>query len=316
MFTHASDRNSVRRVIIRLLDPREPTDSSTGSSVATRRRSRSRGFETCHDEVLREGGELVGCRVEPREVGFEGALIRVAGGVAREWWRGLAGGLTHDVGRAVVAVEEGLIGGVEQQVGFVIPGSHFGSIGEVLLLLVEDRQRWGGGAYAVVVVHVRGTGEEDTRVVGPLDFGGNGTLGEVRAVVDLVVTGDQTVFFNPSPCFLRPFGVGAVSRVPCQTRAHLEEQSVGDRVLVVVTLVGGGDLPAQTSVTRSRVPSRRLSVEHGLRKSEPLRLVRWRIRVATLGSGHRRDSPERLIVVTQRKGLVRRLVIVIRADLE
>jgi hypothetical protein len=155
------------------------------------------------------------------------------------------------------------------------------------------------GAYRVIVVQVCATGEEDTRVVGPLDLGGNGTLRDVRAIVDLIFAGDQTVLLYPSPCFLRPFGVGAVSRVPCQTRAHLEEQSIGDRVLVVVTLVTGGDLPAQASVARSRVPSGRLSVEHGLRQSEPLRLVGWRIRVATLGSGHRRDSPERLIVVTQ-----------------
>ena len=59
-----------------------------------------------------------------------------------------------------------------------------------------------------------------------------------------------------------------------------------------------------------------LSVPDSLGKSKPLRLVGGRVREVKLGSQHGRHAPETLIVVSERGGVVSRLVVDTFADLE
>jgi hypothetical protein len=58
-----------------------------------------------------------------------------------------------------------------------------------------------------------------------------------------------------------------------------------------------------------------LRVKHGLRQSQPLGLVRRRVREAELGGQHGRHAPEALVVVSQGEGHVGRHVVAVGAGL-
>ena len=78
---------------------------------------------------------------------------------------------------------------------------------------------------------------------------------------------------DPVPCFLCPIRIGGVSRIGSQTRAQLKEAAIGNRVLVIVAVVKGKDLPTKAATTCLRSPAGRLRVEDGLSKSKPLWLI-------------------------------------------
>lgn len=150
----------------------------------------------------------------------------------------------------------------------------------------------------------------DAGVVGPLDVVQvRASDLRISAVKDLVGAADQADFHRPLVRLSRPLRISFVTSVGVQTRRDVEETALCDRVLVIVAVVESKNLPSQTTTASLVVPSCRLTVEHGLCKSKPTRLVVWRIRIARLGRRHGRHAPESLIVITQRLGLVLRLVV-------
>lgn len=87
-------------------------------------------------------------------------------------------------------------------------------------------------------------------------------------------------------------------------------------VLVVVSVVGKGNLPPQTTTTGLVVP-----VGVGLRRPDTLRqrkpagLIRRRVGEVHLGSGHGSHAPEPLIIISQGCRDVGRHVVLVRTDL-
>lgn len=87
-------------------------------------------------------------------------------------------------------------------------------------------------------------------------------------------------------------------------------------VLVVISIVGEGNLPSKTAVACVVVSSRRsLGVEDSLSQCQPLGLVRWGIRELELSGQHCRHTPETLIIVSERGCDVGGHVVLARADL-
>jgi len=173
----------------------------------------------------------------------------------------------------------------------------------------------GWGPYEVVV-HVCSAGEVYTSVIGPLDLGGDYTLGDMGSVVDLVILRHQAIALTPIVRLLRPIRVRLIAGVSCEPRTQMEKQTVGDRVLVVVALVRREDLPSQSTATRSSIPAPSLSVEHCLCQGKPLRFILGRVGVSALSGGHGGNAPEGLIVVSESERLIRGLVVFVGADLE
>ena len=131
----------------------------------------------------------------------------------------------------------------------------------------------------------------------------------IRTVKDLVSATDQADVERPSVRLGRPLIVSLVASVGIQARCNVEETTLRNRVLVVVAVVEGENLPSQTSSTSLVVPSSGLTVEDCLCQGKPARLVIRRIGVANFGGCHGCHSPEGLIVVSEGLGLVLRLVV-------
>lgn len=110
-----------------------------------------------------------------KKVSLEGTLGGVAGGVVRR--RCLAGGLTHDVGGAVVAVKEGVVGGHEDDHSFVLPVLLPVGLGGVLSSLIARPEKTRAGERAreqsrVDTVPAKNFGELDGgRLWGPASAG-------------------------------------------------------------------------------------------------------------------------------------------------
>lgn len=141
-------------------------------------------------------------------------------------------------------------------------------------------------------------------------------LGVVCSVEDLVVRAQETNSGHPVPSLVNPVGVGLVAGVGVQTSGEVEESSVGRRVLVVVPIVEGENLPSQSSSTGRGVPSNSLRIEDGGSDRDPGRSSGRRVGILVLGRGHDSKSPEDLIIVSFRLGLVRRHVVVSVGELE
>lgn len=140
---------------------------------------------------------------------------------------------------------------------------------------------------------------------------------DVSAVEDVVVLVDIAHAHAPVVRLLRPLRIRVVAGVAGKPRAQVEEDAVGNGVLVVVSVVGQRDLPPQAAVAVLAVPPRRLGVEHGLRQREPLRIFGGRVLEVILGGDHGRHPPEALVVVAQGRGPVGWHVAVLwRAGLE
>lgn len=226
----------------RRLVPFPPTRPAVRAARALLRGAFGAGEEFGQDVAAGEGRQLGGGGHPAGQVCFERRLVVVA----RD--DGFAGDFDHDVAAAVLRGKED-VGAVEDAADARAPGR--GAVG--------------------VVVHVGGAHEEGAGVVGPLD------LGRVRAVnvrVGAVVDGpcrrDELGGCPPVPRFLGPVGVGLVAGVASQSCCQLEEATVGDAVLVIVSSVEGENLPPQSSVAGRCVPPTDLQVEDGLSEGKPL----------------------------------------------
>lgn len=170
--------------------------------------------------------------------------------------------------------------------------------------------REGWGRFSYFVPHHGCAHQVNARVVGPLDVVQIRALdGGVSAVEDLESIADQADLDAPVVSALGPVGVRLVARVGVQARGDVEERALRDRVLVVVAVVEGEDLPPQTAVARRVVPACGLAVKDCLSQGEPAWFVVGGIGVAGFGGCHGRHAPEGLVVVTQRFGLVSGLVV-------
>lgn len=185
------------------------------------------GEQFGQDPAAGEGGQLGGGGQPAGQVRFEGRLVVVAGD------DGLAGDFDHDGAAAVLGGEEDF-GAVEDAADARAPES--GAVGEV--------------------VHVGGPHEEGAGVVGPLD-GGWVRAVAVRfgAVVDGPCGRHELRGCPPVPRLLGPVGVRLVAGVAGQSGCELEEATVGDAVLVIVSVVEGEDLPSESTVAGGVVPA-------------------------------------------------------------
>lgn len=168
-----------------------------------------------------------------------------------------------------------------------------------------------------IVVHVCCSKQIHAIVVGELGLVDIGAVGlNVGTVVDVVVVIHESNTSHPVPSGLGPGRVGFVVGVASKTRTEVEEAAVRNAVLVVISVVGEGNLPSQTATTSSIVSSRvSLGVEDGLSQGKPLRLSLGRIGEVLLGGKHSSHSPETLIVVSERCCDVGGHVVLIGANL-
>lgn len=86
-------------------------------------------------------------------------------------------------------------------------------------------------------------------------------------------------------------------------------------MLVVIPALVVVNLPIQPAAAGQFISPQLLAVPHRLRKRQPLRLVRRRIGKAALSGRHRSETPEGLIVGSQRFALIGRHVLLVRTDL-
>ncbi len=163
-----------------------------------------------------------------------------------------------------------------------------------------------------VVVHGGRSQQENASIVGPLHFVDVATIQRsVRTIIKEVLLIHQTTGLRPIEGLLGPLCVAVVPSVQGETSAKVEEASIRDGVLVVITSIEGEDLPSQATVAVLVVPSRCLRVENPLGQLQPLGFVRWRIWELLLGSSHGCHPPKALIIIALRLGLVRCHVIII-----
>lgn len=139
---------------------------------------------------------------------------------------------------------------------------------------------------------------------------------------------------HPVPGLLCALCVRFIISISGKTSTHIEEYPVGNRcyssvcppgdtqdqsrrtVLVSISLVGKRNLPSQSSITRLVISTGvSLGVPNSLCESQPLRLIRWRIRKFIFGSQQGRHAPKALIIVSQGHCVVVGHVILILAHL-
>lgn len=239
------------------------------------------------DIVAHDGRHQAGEPKEARENALEGSLIVVAlhGGLARR--------LVHDVG---VLHEEDL-GSAPNVLGTVEPNSVVG-----------------------VVIHERSSREKQTTVVSPLQRRDNsaGALNGGTVIDGPIVASrlDESNLLRPVPNLDGPVSVGLVMRVSGQTGCDIEQTTICDGVLIVVTVVPCKDLPSQTTAAVVHIPPRRHGIKDGLSKVEPLGLVICWVCKVLFRSSHHCNTPKSLIIITFRSSLVCRHVIPVSANLE
>lgn len=168
------------------------------------------------------------------------------------------------------------------------------------------------------VVEVSAAGQQQTLVVGPLVRRHGGTVvvdGDTVVDEHVVAVGDDVHVPHPVVDLLGPVGVTAVAGVAGESGGHVEQGTVGDGVLVVVTGVPDENLPSETTAARVGVPTERHGVEHGLGEVQPLGAVLWWVGEVSLGGCHGGDTPEGLVIVTLGGGLVQGDVVVVLTGL-
>jgi hypothetical protein len=159
-----------------------------------------------------------------------------------------------------------------------------------------------------LVPHYSSAIEEDSSVVTPLSVINLCAVDEaVTAVGDFVgLDVYQSDIGTPIPSLLSPLEVRLVLRERSKTSGNVKEAAIRDRVLIVIAIVQRKNLPSQAPTTSILAPATSLQVEHALGKSQPLWLIRRRIRKASFGRHHGSECPEYLIVVALRFCLVGR----------
>ena len=89
------------------------------------------------------------------------------------------------------------------------------------------------------------------------------------SVKDLVVVADEANRACPIVALRSPVGVCLVARVPGQPGCELKEGPLRQSLLVVIPLVEGENLPAQTTATIFRIPTTDLVIENIDSQVEP-----------------------------------------------
>ena len=110
------------------------------------------------------------------------------------------------------------------------------------------------------------------KTCGPLNTIQRAALHVLHAVIDGGrPLGDKTGFKSPVAGLLSPFTKCIVTSIVEQTGRQMHEVAVGHRVLVVVAIVEGIDLPLQATVATRRAirPSDYLTVENVLGQLDP-----------------------------------------------
>ena len=93
-------------------------------------------------------------------------------------------------------------------------------------------------------------------------------FGSLRVVKNVVILVYKTNFLHPFPDLNCPLCVVIVISVPSKSRCDVEEASVGNRVLQIIT-VDLIDLPAKSTAASSRVPTAYLFIEYRLSQAQP-----------------------------------------------
>lgn len=208
--------------IVLLGDPVE----RTGMAVATSRTgvgsSLGRGGEIVNDFI---GKTRVDFGSQTQKIGIdtlEGSLIVVASdGVL------LAGNFKHDL-----VIEEDILSRAPEVSSSSVP-----------VVVASSSKKIGS------------TRLEHTGVVTPQEMGDLRTVVNIKAIVDSVgVMLNESRVPQPLPGSLGPLQVDLLSGVVVETSSEREDCTVGDRVLVVVTVIGRENLPSDTTAT-VQVPS-------------------------------------------------------------
>lgn len=147
--------------------------------------------------------------------------------------------------------------------------------------------------------------EQDSSIGRPLHLVEVGAvLRSVGTIVHIVILRDVPNALGPIPCPLGPLGICFIVCVPRETSGDVEEDNVGNSILVIVAVVGMGNLPAETTGAVLVLPPGGLGVEGGLGEREILRVSGRRVGEVDLGGQHSRHAPETLIIVAERGGPV------------
>lgn len=176
------------------------------------------------------------------------------------------------------------------------------------------------------IVHKRRTSQHHTSVIRPQGRLGDRARrthtitikirGNVGSVDNRVCGCDQSHVLAPIVRLLGQVCIGLVAGVSGQPSAYVEKQAIGDGILVVITIVGRGNLPPETSTTVQGIPPPCLSVEHSLGQSQPLRLIFGGVGKCSFGGRKDGETPESLIVVTEGERLCRGFVVFVLTNLE
>jgi hypothetical protein len=151
-----------------------------------------------------------------------------------------------------------------------------------------------------LIPHYSSAIEEDSGIVTPLSLIDLCAVDEaVTAVGDFVgLAVYQSDIGTPVIGLLGPLEIRLVLRERSKAGSNVKKSAIGDRVFIVISIVQRENLPSQPSTASVLAPATSLQIEHTLRQSQPLRLIRRRIRKASLGRHHGSESPEYLIVIT------------------
>lgn len=182
----------------------------------------------------------------------------------------------------------------------------------------EERNRERGWRGTNVIIHRTRAHQYRARIVRPLRAIQLGTIHSVRftVIIHSILLVDQADSPHPVPQLDSPLRVHIVACIPRQAGGDIEQTPVGNGVLKIKAR-DGIDLPPDAPITRSRIPSSNLLIEHRLRQTQPTRILGvGRIGEVVLRSLQRGHSPESLVVVSQGLGLVGRHVVVVWPDLE
>ena len=116
--------------------------------------------------------------------------------------------------------------------------------------------------------------------------------------VDLVV--EKPHIFHPVPRLNRVLGIRLVARISRQPSTQVEKDTIRYRILIVISDVNTGDLPAHAATAHAIVPVRiHLGVPDRLCQRQPLWLIRGWVWEVDLGRQHGRHAPEPLVVIAQ-----------------
>ena len=124
-----------------------------------------------------------------------------------------------------------------------------------------------GISEAYIIVHDGCTEQEYSRVVGPLELVDVAAiLCCMGSIIEVVIVIHHLYFLCPIERLFGPLRIAVIASIQSQTSTKVEEASIRDGILVIVSGIEGEDLPSQATVAILCVPSFGLSVENSLRK--------------------------------------------------